>query len=154
LRRYSDVEQAEAIVRLAFNRYDFIKTAQETGISVWTLRRWNRNIPDVPSALSAPNAPSTPKKGVAELLEYALEHILMAVPENISGQQWAVTVGILLDKWLLIHGEPTQRTENLVKTFEDLDSLPYDDRMSVIERAKRYLTGFSTGSPDEGKPGL
>jgi hypothetical protein len=40
--RYSDVEKAEAIIRLAVNHYAFQKTADELGIPVQTIRRWNK----------------------------------------------------------------------------------------------------------------
>jgi len=148
LRHYTDAEKAEAIIRLAVNQYDFTKTAREIRLPVQTLRRWNKNVPNDVSNI--PDVPNVTKKGVAELLEIAIEHLLMAIPDNFSGQQWAVTVGILLDKWLLMRGEPTQRTENLVKTFEALSN---DDRRAIIGEAERIIAGFGTGDPDEGSPG-
>ena len=120
-RDYSEAEQAEALVRLAVNRYDYAKTAEQTGISTVTLRRWNKVVP---------------KKSVPALLERAIERLLMAVPEKLSGDTWAITLGILLDKWLLVQGQATSRTELMrVLRVESEDELS-----AVIREAERILT--------------
>ena len=131
---YSDGEKAEAIIRLAVNKYDFQKTADQIGLPVQTLRRWNKNVP---------------KKGVADLLERAIERMLTAIPANWSGRDWAIALGILMDKWLLLQGEPTERTENWVKHFEELTD---DERHAVIEEAQELVASLGT-SRDFGSNG-
>ena len=42
---YSDAFRAEALIRLAVNRYDYEKTAEQMGVPVRTLRRWDKNVP-------------------------------------------------------------------------------------------------------------
>jgi hypothetical protein len=124
---YSDGEVAEALVRLAVNRYDYDLTAEQTGVSVKTLRRWDK---------------SAPKKGVADLLERALERLLSVIPENMDGNDWAIAVGILLDKWLLLQGEATSRHESISRVLDDLDA---DDYASVVAEAERIIADARTG---------
>lgn len=121
---YSDQEIAEAMVKLAVNKYDFDKTAKDTGISVRTLRRWDKN---------------APKKGVSELLERAIERILMVIPENMSGKDWAVALGILLDKYQLLRGQPTSRVEAVMRYLE---SLP-DEELDELERQFTEAAGHA-----------
>ncbi|GAB4514055.1 MAG: hypothetical protein Kow0047_25800 [Anaerolineae bacterium] len=118
---YSDAEKAEALIRLALNNYNYQRTSEETGISVMTLRRWNKTVP---------------KKGVAELLERAVERLLMAIPEDLSGRDWALALGILLDKWLLAQGQPTARSESVLRQVRDLSD---DQYYAVIAEAERIL---------------
>jgi hypothetical protein len=125
-RQYSDAFRSEAVIRLAVNKYDYEKTAEQLGITRKTLRKWDKEYP---------------KKSVPELLERAIERILSVIPSDMSGQDWAVTLGILMDKWLLIHGEPTQRTENIMQTFGELTE---DERRAVVEEAQQIVAEFST----------
>lgn len=123
---YSDAFKTESIIRLATNKYDYQKTADQIGIPVRTLRNWEK---------------SFPKKGVPELLERAIERMLMVIPKDMTGHDWAVAMGILMDKWLLLHGEPTQRTENIMQTFGELTE---DERRAVVEEAQQIIAEFST----------
>ena len=123
---YSDLQQAEALVKLAINQGDYDKTAEDTGISRRTLIRW---------------AKVAPKKGVAELLERAIERLLMVIPKDMDGQEWAVALGILFDKWLLIQGEPTSRTETIERKLEELDE---DEYSSVIREAEAIIRAASS----------
>ena len=129
---YSDSERAEAIVRLAVNKYNYDKTSEQLNIPARTLRRWDKSVP---------------KKGVEDLLERAIQRLLMVIPENMSGHDWSITLGILLDKWLLLQGEPTERTENLLKTF---GALTDDERQSVIHEAQEIVGSFSTPGDNSG----
>lgn len=129
---YSDVEVAEALIRLAANKYDFNKTAEELKLPPQTLRRWNKSVP---------------KKGVGDLLERAIERLLMNVPEGLKGNDWAVTIGILMDKWLLMQGEPTSRTEGI---FRGLESLSDADRQSIVAEAERILAQAAGGRAGAG----
>lgn len=133
-KKYGEAEVAEALVRLAVNHYDWNKTEEQTGIPVRTLRRWDKDVP---------------KKGVPDLLERAITRLLMVIPKDLKGSDWAITLGILMDKWLLIQGEPTERTESLVRTFEALSE---DERHAVVERAREIISGFGAIS-DNGSNG-
>lgn len=123
--RYSDVEKAEAIIRLAVNHYAFQKTADELGIPVQTIRRWNKSIP---------------KKGVFDLLNRAIERMLMVIPTEWKGNEWAIALGILIDKYQLMQGEPTTRSENI---FHNLQELTDDERKAVVDEAQRIIEGIS-----------
>ena len=116
---YSDVERAEALVILATNRYDFAKTAKTTGISVRSLKYWVK---------------SAPKCTVPDLLERAIQRLLMVIPANMNGHDWAIALGILMDKWLLLQGMPTQRTEGIWKRIEQMNDVELDDVLAEAER--------------------
>lgn len=131
---YSEFEQAEALVALALNRYDYEKTSAELGISVKTLRRWDK---------------CAPKKGVFELLERAIEQLLMRIPEKMSGEEWGIALGILLDKWLLLQGQPTARTESIAKQISQLTD---DEYRAAIAEAERILAESTGGSLPAGQP--
>jgi hypothetical protein len=127
---YSDGEKAAALVRLAINKYDFKKTASETGITAKTLREWNKNVP---------------KKSVSDLLDVAIQRMLVSIPTKMSGQDWAVALGILMDKWLLIQGEPTSRTETIQRQVSALTDDEYDN---LLEEAGDILRKARGGSGD------
>lgn len=112
---YGDIEKAEALIKLAQNRYDLDRTARETGISRSSLKRWLKN---------------EPKKSVFELLERAIQQLLMSIPTTMTGQEWAIALGILLDKWLLAQGEPTSRAETIERRIGDLSDDEYDQLLS------------------------
>ena len=114
-KNYSDHEKAEAIIRLAVNKYDYKKTAEQSNISERTLRRWDK---------------VAIKKGVPDLLERAIQRL-----------------GILMDKWLLLQGEPTERTENLLKTF---GALTDDERQAVIHEAQEIIGNIGTSGDFSG----
>ena len=124
---YSDAEVTEALIKLAINKYDYDKTASDLGISVKSLRRWDKN---------------APKKAVPELLERAIERLLMNIPANWKGEDWAIALGILMDKWLLVQGRATSRTETLLKSIQDLPENEYQD---VLAEAERILAEANSG---------
>ena len=126
-KHYSDAERSEAVIRLAVNGYDYKTTAAEMGVSIPTLRRWNKDIP---------------KKGVAELLERAVERLLMKIPPDLGGQQWAVALGILLDKWLIVQGQPTTRSESVTRRVMGLTDAEYYD---VLDEAEKLLDEIAGG---------
>ena len=125
---YSDAFRTEAIIRLAVNKYDYDKTSEQMGVTVRTLRLWEKNYP---------------KKGVPELLERAIERLLMVIPSDINARDWSTAVGILFDKWALLQGMPTERTENIINSIGEL---PHDERRAVIEEAERIIAGFGETS--------
>lgn len=128
---YSDIEKAEALIMLAVDRYNFQKTADRFNVPVQTLRRWNKNVP---------------KKGVRELLERAIQRLLMVIPENMTGQDWSVSLGILMDKWLLVQGMPTQRTENIETQINELKEDEYERVIAEAEAIIREAQGSAAHS--------
>lgn len=137
---YSEAEVSEALIRLAVNKHDVKKTAAELGISEKTVRRW---------------AKDAPKKGVGDLLERAIERMLMHIPTDWSGSSWAIAIGILMDKWLLMQGEPTERTETIQREVAKLNPTERDELLSearaIIDRAKRRAAG--AGNATSRQPG-
>ena len=129
-KRYSDAFVTEALIKLAVNRYDYEATSAELGVPARTLRRWDKNVL---------------KKGVPELLERAIERMLMVIPTEWKGNQWAIALGILLDKWLLAQGMPTARMENIITRLAELKPDEYGD---VIAEAERILATASGGGAD------
>lgn len=133
---YSDAFVTEAIIRLAVNKYDYKKTAEQLAIPEMTLRRWEKN-------------ENVIKKSVPELLERAIERLLMVIPPDMKGQDWAIALGILMDKWLLIQGEPTNRTESLFRGIKDITP---DDRNAIIQEAERILAEAASGGASSSEP--
>lgn len=117
---YTDAEKQEAVIMLAVNKYDYKKTAEQTGVSIKTLRRWDK---------------LAPKKGVPELLERAIERMLVNIPDTWKGGDWAVALGILMDKWLLVQGKATSRNENVFSWLQSLPSEELDDLVKQFEQA-------------------
>lgn len=130
---YSDAFRTEALVRLAVNKYDYNLTATQVGVTAKTLREWEDKYP---------------KKTVPALLERAIERMLMSIPAEWRGTDWSIALGILMDKWLLVNGQATARTEQRV--LRELENLPDDDRNRVIEEAERILARAASGSADPG----
>jgi len=126
-KKYSDALVSEALVLLAVNKYDYEKTSETLGVSDRTLRRWDKD---------------AIKKGIPELLGRAIERMLMHIPTNWKGNDWAIALGILMDKWLLLQGEPTSRAESVFKTIEGMTN---SERDAVIVEAERILAGAIGG---------
>jgi len=133
---YSDREVSEALIRLAVNKYDYELTANQTGIPSRTLRRWEGD-------------ETVTKKTVPGLLDRAIERMLMVIPDKWDGNSWAVALGILIDKWLLLQGEPTKRTESLIRGLKDVSP---DDRDAIIQEAERILAKATGGGADSSEP--
>ena len=129
---YSDAEITEALILLAVNKYDYKKTAETLGMSVKSLRNWDKNYP---------------KKSVPELLERAIKRILMHIPKDMATKDWAIALGILLDKWLLGQGMATSRSENIMSF---LAKLPEDEQQRIIRESERILARTASGSLDSG----
>lgn len=117
---------------MAVNKYNYKMTASDLGIPEMTLRRWDKNKNVV--------------KNVPELLERAIQRLLMVIPEKWDGNSWAIALGILIDKWQLIRGEPTNRTENIFTVLQNMT----DDELTSLQTefqaaASRQLT-HTTGT--------
>ena len=67
------------------------------------------------------------KNAIPELLDRAIERMLMRIPDNWTAKDWAVALGILLDKYQLLRGEPTQRSETLLRYLESLPDEELDE---------------------------
>lgn len=126
---YDDIEKSEALIKLAINKGDYDKTAIDTGVSSKTIKRW---------------AKISPKKGVAELLERAIERLLMNIPADMKARDWAISLGILMDKWLLAQGMATSRTENL---FQSLTEMPDEE---LNELVKQFTDAAGTSNVKSG----
>lgn len=118
---YSEAQITETLITLALCKYDYKLAAERTGIAPKTIQRWNED-----------RRPKT----IPELLERAIAEILMRVPENWDGRDWAVAIGILMDKWLLLQGEATERTETLVREIETLTEA---EKIELYNEARRIL---------------
>jgi len=136
---YSDAEKAEALIKLAVNFYNFEKTSDELGVAQSTLRAWDKK--------SAEIAQKKDRFDTAELLERAVQRLLMTIPKPVTLQEWAVTVGILMDKVALFQGMPTQRTESIVRTLQELQD---DEFANVLAEAERILAETTSGGGNNG----
>jgi len=126
-KEYSDAFRAEALIRLAINKYDYDLTAEQIGVTARSLRNWEKVFP---------------KKGVAELLDRTIERLLSIIPENMNGHDWAVAIGILMDKWLLLQGEATSRHETITTRLDNLDADEYE---RVIAEAENIISAAKSG---------
>lgn len=127
---YSENFKIEALVKLAINRYNYTMTASDLGIPEMTLRRWDKNVRNV-------------TKNVPELLERTITRMLMVIPDKWDGNSWAIALGILMDKWLLMQGKATSRTEAITRRFNELSE---DELSDVLEEATRILETATSGS--------
>ncbi len=123
---YNDGEKAEAMIMLWASKYDWDRVSSDTGINVRTLRRWDKTVP----------------KNIPDLLDRAVQRMLMAIPADMSAHDWAIALGILFDKWLLVQGEPTSRTETIERRLDTLDE---DEYSSVIREAEAIISRASGG---------
>ena len=129
---YNEEEIAEVLISLALNRYNVSKTEEETGVSSRTIRRWAKN---------------ATKKGVPELLERAVEQLLMKIPDKMTGEEWAVALGILMDKWLLMQGQATSRTEqNIYGWLQNLPDKELDKLVKEFEQAANNVVSSKDGA--------
>ena len=129
-KKYSDNQITESVIRLAVNKYDYELTSEQLGIPSRTLRRWDKDVT---------------KKGVPELLERAIERMLTAIPANWSGHDWAIALGILMDKWLLLQGEPTTRTENIFTALQEIPEDELDALIREFEEAAKAVVASKNG---------
>ena len=55
----------------------------------------------------------------------------------MKAKDWAVSLGILMDKWLLAQGMATSRTENLFQSLSDLPDEELNELVRQFESAAR-----------------
>lgn len=129
---YTDAERTEALITLALNKYNWEQASKETGIPVRTLRRWDK---------------SDAKKTVPELLERTISRLLMKVPWQIPPKDYGIILGILLDKYLLMTGAPTSRSETVLRKLDGLSDDEWDD---IQQEMERILAGGNRGGDGSG----
>ena len=64
--------------------------------------------------------------------------MLLVIPDSWSGTDWAIALGILMDKWLLLQGQPTNRTETI---FTALEQMPDDELDEIIRQFEEAASG-------------
>lgn len=83
---------------------------------------------------------------VPEILEAAIRWTLDHAPKDFDPRQWAITMGILMDKWLLINNKPTQRLEQILSGVLP-EGFSASDIDSIIREAQSIL---GTGEENSG----
>ena len=133
--KYTEEQRRIALARLAVNDGDYDKTAEETGVTARSLRRW---------------AGVEEKPSIPELLEIVLADLLTTGPsESIHPKTWADTVSVLIDKWLVINEQPTSRIETLFQTMETLADDDLDRVLFRLEALETSLSGNQDGEEEE-----
>jgi hypothetical protein len=120
---HSDFEKEAAMILLAKNQNDFAITAEQLGITERTLYEWQK--------LSF-----SKKEALPVLLEMAIKKMLDMMPDKWTGNSWAIAFGIMMDKWLLVNGQPTQRTENILT---DIDNMNEKEKDAILAEAERII---------------
>lgn len=144
---YSAETISKALVLLATYQNDYDKAAKEAGVSETSLRRWAAGEQKGENGESGAKKQQTKKdQTVSEGLEAAIRTLLASVPE-MQGHDWAVALGILLDKWLLINGQPTTRTESLTRQVNELSDDEYRTAIAEAERIIADAAARGAGSP-------
>jgi len=133
-KHHDEFERMAGVILLAKNGNDATKTAEQLGIHESTLFRWVAES-------------ESKKEAIPILLENAIRKLLEMMPDKWTGNTWAVAFGILMDKWLLVNGQPTQRTENTTMISE-LDNLSDKEKDSVLAEAERIIREAVSGRPD------
>lgn len=141
---YSDAKKTQAIILLATTGYDFEKVSNKMGIPEITLRRWGELQKNIDSEIND-RKKSLP---IPDMLEEAIKELLSMMPREWSGNSWGVAFGILVDKWLLMQGESTERKETILRGIENVEP---EHRDEVIREAERILAEASGGGAASGK---
>lgn len=136
---HNEFEQAAGLILLAQNGNDYEATAKQIGVSIDTLLYWQKKSSDKKEALPI-------------LLEAAIKKMLDMMPDKWTGNSWAVAFGIMMDKWLLVNGQPTARTENTT-LISDLDNLTEKEKDDVLIEAERIIREAIGSSPDNQEAG-
>ena len=132
MKYHSEYEQAAGLILLATNQNDYEATASQLGVSVDTLLYWQKKSSDKKEALPI-------------LLEQAIKRMLEMMPDKWTGNSWAIAFGIMMDKWLLVNGQPTARTENILT---DIDSMSEKEKDAVLTEASRIIQEAVSGRSD------
>lgn len=120
---HSDYEKAAGVLLLSINQNDYAKTAEMLGVTSVTIHNWEKE------TLSK-------KLAIPQMIEIAIHKLLENMPTTWTGNSWAVAFGIMMDKWLLVNGQPTERKESILA---NVDELPEDKKDAVIAEAERII---------------
>lgn len=135
---HSDYEKAAGVLLLATNKQDYKKTAEMLNVTEQTIRDWEKlNL--------------TKNLAIPVMLEMAIKKLLEMMPDKWNGNSWAVALGILMDKWLLVHGQPTQRTASLLENVNDLSEEDKDEVLREAENIIRDAVSKKTGGGSDSK---
>jgi hypothetical protein len=118
---WSEEVKTKTIELVALRGGDTKSVSEETGVPEPTIKRWMMKPAD---------------RTIPELLEAAIRQMFENMPDAFSAKEWSIALGILMDKYLLMTGAATSRTETITRT---LDMIPEKHRDAVIARAREIL---------------
>ena len=126
---YPAEKRAKTLTTLAVTKNDAKRTAEIEGIGVRTVYRWQAQGPDY-----------LKDKQVSELLEGVVKGLLGNAPDPAEAnmKDWGIALGILLDKWMILGGNPTKRVENVTIEGRVLN-LTDDQYRYALEEAEKIL---------------
>ena len=148
---YSIETQAQAMALLALNQNDWEKTSEITGVAARTLQRWSEKLTS-PDKIGVKTLRSSE---LGQILSDTLTQVIQNPPASFTEKGWGITVGILVDKLLLLEGKPTERIENISKQLGHIT----DEQLDIIEAEfeSRLGTGDregGTGTPAAAEDGF
>lgn len=156
---YSDREKAEALALVDANGGNVNETARMLGIPGSTVAKWVDG--KRPVNIDVVNMAKGKRLPLADALEDMVYVALDYLPKALgraNAQQIAISIGILTEKMLLLRGQATVITENLLS-----DEAKAERVAILLEQARqRQLTGQPAGDtipgslaasqPDDSKP--
>jgi hypothetical protein len=74
--------------------------------------------------------------------------MLMTIPTTWKGNDWAIALGILMDKWLLIQGKATNRSENVFSWLSNLPNEELNELVKEFEQAANGAGASQTGTDE------
>lgn len=116
-REYSDDDRATGIALLQANSGNLSRTAKQLGVPRKTLAGWatvaqDENQPAPVELLALRQQKKALLAGSFRDLAAEIAGVLRTKLGSMSGRDLAIALGILTDKWQLLEGGPTQRTES------------------------------------------
>jgi len=134
---YTEAEKTKALTLLYANGYNYEKTAEITGITKMTLYNWEKE-------------GGIQKKGIPEMLEDAIIAMLSMMPDKWNGNSWSVALGIMMDKYLLMRGEATSRSETVTTKIQGLaESMEPEMREQILAEATKIIENASAKKETE-----
>lgn len=146
-RQYSDDEKAAALLALEANGGNATKTARETGIPTNTIRSWRDGVGTPPAVTQIrdekrPEFSERLKMLAGKLIDVAFDKL--NEPDGVPLNHLMTGIGIAIEKWQLLEGNATDRTEIL-------DTLSDDERAAriaaLLDKARARRAGRA--APDE-----
>lgn len=145
-RRYSDVEQAEALAVLAANGGDCAATAAATGYAESTIRAWANGDRRPPHAQLCAEKKEQLAQGIEKLARRVLKRALKQAAdtdERVSLRDGAVVLGICVDKIAQLRGEANGAGSITVNVDARSVTLTSDD----IQAARRLIAAQTAPAP-------